>query len=488
MSEEQHQKLCKEQMGDALSAPSSTSSANSAPLSTTTGTRITTSVHDMRNQEFVTRLMAATPPYLYSAPMGPNNYFFSDMLRSLVAARNQKNARNLQLQQTAALTKRCKKRTWSQYRTYFKENDVLTEKSEICPTNPAKIATAVTNEKPLELTTYKPYISNSINKMSEIDLDSKEPKSSQLYTNGTATENNKGNASTNVIDDGAADNLIRDTPPAASLPPHDLVLPPPPPVWYPSLYTPYGIDPLHFFIDLRVPAHGCDRKKENKSPPLTSSERCTNSLTNDNSISAVNGRASPKPTALLFNKHGLGSAFSVPQPRSLDLKTVTNSATNNTESINLDLSKPSGTHALNKSIKFENYAKYYDFGETKENRQCASKGNANYMLQHLPRLYTQFATRDLIAQNNSSAHSNENPELQGKSDADCDIDSDEPNSVDNYTEKDDDCYMTSDNIGSNKKNNNQERDIDVEYIDTVKYHRNADNSGHCNNPVQKSIA
>lgn len=33
------------------------------------------------------------------------------------------------------------------------------------------------------------------------------------------------------------------------------MLPPAPPLWYPLLYPPhppYGIDPLHFFIDLRV--------------------------------------------------------------------------------------------------------------------------------------------------------------------------------------------------------------------------------------------
>lgn len=46
------------------------------------------------------------------------------------------------------------------------------------------------------------------------------------------------------------------------MPPSNLILPPPPPMWYPPLYNPqFGVDPLNFFIDLRVSGHIYDRKR-----------------------------------------------------------------------------------------------------------------------------------------------------------------------------------------------------------------------------------
>lgn len=48
----------------------------------------------------------------------------------------------------------------------------------------------------------------------------------------------------------------------ADVPPSNLILPPPPPMWYPPLYNPqFGVDPLNFFIDLRVSGHIYDRKR-----------------------------------------------------------------------------------------------------------------------------------------------------------------------------------------------------------------------------------
>lgn len=48
----------------------------------------------------------------------------------------------------------------------------------------------------------------------------------------------------------------------ATGPPSNLILPPPPPMWYPPLYNPqFGVDPLNFFIDLRVSGHIYDRKR-----------------------------------------------------------------------------------------------------------------------------------------------------------------------------------------------------------------------------------
>nr|XP_018898089.1 PREDICTED: uncharacterized protein LOC109031180 [Bemisia tabaci] len=42
---------------------------------------------DCRSGDLVSRLLAATPPYLYNIPVGPQNFFFSEMLRGFVHAR-----------------------------------------------------------------------------------------------------------------------------------------------------------------------------------------------------------------------------------------------------------------------------------------------------------------------------------------------------------------------------------------------------------------
>ncbi|KNC29038.1 hypothetical protein FF38_09479 [Lucilia cuprina] len=433
-------------------------------------------IHEMRNQDFVSRLMAATPPYLYSAPLGPNNFFFSDMLRSLVAARNQENVRNLQLQHSAALARRPRKRTWSQQRSYFKENETLLEKSQQQQLQP-QLPQLNAAEKPLELTTHKPYLQHLANKYRKLETEANKESTDvkQLIANTKTSERDADNANNNTNTSlgggGTVDTNLQNTPPAASLPPQDLVLPPPPPVWYPPLYPPYGIDPLHFFIDLRVSGHIYDRKKENISP-LASAENTTTANEATNSPPASH-------TITLPNKHRHGSAFTVPTPRCNDLKTIsslqhTPSVTPTSDAINLS-SSASTASAVN---KFENYAKYYDFGESKENQPNIAKCNANYMLQHLPRLYSQFAARDLIAQaqNESLNHhlNNDVLETDNKSDNDCEAESDERHSVANSDDNDLD------------ESSNRERDIDVEIIDSIKY-RTDGNSSRCTSPDDTSI-
>ncbi|XP_046803309.1 probable basic-leucine zipper transcription factor R [Lucilia cuprina] len=434
-------------------------------------------IHEMRNQDFVSRLMAATPPYLYSAPLGPNNFFFSDMLRSLVAARNQENVRNLQLQHSAALARRPRKRTWSQQRSYFKENETLLEKSQQQQLQP-QLPQLNAAEKPLELTTHKPYLQHLANKYRKLETEANKESTDvkQLIANTKTSERDADNANNNTntsLGGGTVDTNLQNTPPAASLPPQDLVLPPPPPVWYPPLYPPYGIDPLHFFIDLRVSGHIYDRKKENISP-LASAENTTTANEATNSPPASH-------TITLPNKHRHGSAFTVPTPRCNDLKTIsslqhTPSVTPTSDAINLSSSASAVTaSAVN---KFENYAKYYDFGESKENQPNIAKCNANYMLQHLPRLYSQFAARDLIAQaqNESLNHhlNNDVLETDNKSDNDCEAESDERHSVANSDDNDLD------------ESSNRERDIDVEIIDSIKY-RTDGNSSRCTSPDDTSI-
>ncbi|CAH0553835.1 unnamed protein product [Brassicogethes aeneus] len=99
--------------------------------------------------------------------------------------------------------------------------------------------------------------------------------------------------------------------------PSNLVLPPPPPMWYPPLYPapPYGIDPLHFFIDLRVSGHIYDRKNQNKDPPST----IVSPLVKDKSPSVSPFKLEEPPNKLskdFFKQSRHSSAFSVPIPSS----------------------------------------------------------------------------------------------------------------------------------------------------------------------------
>ncbi|XP_037940494.1 uncharacterized protein LOC119673301 [Teleopsis dalmanni] len=402
-----------------------------------------TNINDLRNQDYVSRLMAATPPYLYSAPIGPNNYFFSDMLRTLVQARNNENARNLQMQQSV-LSRRPRKRSWSQHRLPYYEQLRDRKETEEKHNNLKSHGARVNSEKPLELTNKSYFqLQNKCWKLDETvkDVDVKLP----ITTSSSETlelEENGSNPTTESANSGS--NAIDNVPSAASLPPQDLVLPPPPPVWYPPLYSPYGIDPLHFFIDLRVSGHIYDRKKENVSP-LTSTEN--SSPNNENGVESN--------VVALPNKQRHGSAFTVPVPRSNDIKSTVLPS----DAINL-------VTTSNVANKFENYVKYYDLGETKENHPV-TKSSTSYMLQHLPRLY-QFAARDLIAAEQNTGCTFD---IDNKSDADCDADSDGRNSVENCNE----------NV------NNRERDIDVEIIDTIKYRTDV-NSSRCTSPDGSTVA
>uniref|UniRef100_A0A1A9UGF2 Uncharacterized protein n=1 Tax=Glossina austeni TaxID=7395 RepID=A0A1A9UGF2_GLOAU len=473
--QQQQQQQQQKQQQQQYKSPRNVNSSSNATISTSRKSNI----YEMRNHDYVSRLVAATPPYLYSAPMGPNN-FFSDMLRSLVAARNQENVRNLQLQQTAALVRRPRKRSWSQHRSFFRENDVkISEKPNTQLKNVSMESN--TNERPLELTTNKPYLQQLANKNRKIEQGSNSKDQNSCKPSLALTKNNENDhiiesTELSIAEGGAVDTLIQSTPTAASLLSQDLVLPPPPPIWYPSLYAPYGVDPLHFFIDLRVSGHIYDRKKENVSP-FTNADNGCNSVRSDETSnpSSINQGNS------LSNKHRHGSAFTVPTPRSFDSKTIEclPSRTQCSDAINL-----SSSIAAEVTNKFQSYAKYYDFGESKENQPNISKCNANYMLQQLPRLYGQFAARDFFADSqndiaaqtctaadNSNSHDNDN-----KSEADCDADSDCRTSVENGNDNDGD-------VGSNC---NRERDIDVEIVDSIKYRTDGDSS-RCSSPDEMAV-
>lgn len=45
---------------------------------------------DVRNGDLVSLLLAATPPYLYNIPLVPQTFFFSEMLKSFVQAKTER--------------------------------------------------------------------------------------------------------------------------------------------------------------------------------------------------------------------------------------------------------------------------------------------------------------------------------------------------------------------------------------------------------------
>lgn len=114
-------------------------------------------------------------------------------------------------------------------------------------------------------------------------------------------------------------------------PQHDnssnLVLPPPPPIWYPPIYPtpPYGIDPLHFFIDLRVSGQIYDKHSNNQVKEGSSS---ISSVGNSTTISSP-PKEPPGKTEIeqknikiegnigdIFSQKRHCSAFSVPNSSS----------------------------------------------------------------------------------------------------------------------------------------------------------------------------
>lgn len=325
-----------------------------------------TNPNDIRNADLVSRFLAATPPYLYSPPVGPHNYFFSEMLRSLVQTKaNEQNARNL-----SHFARRPRKRTWS--RCMFDSSQTVNSLKEL---KENAIVEKPTLEKPLELT----------NKLSaaHFPISSLPAKIPKDFTLECGLRNGDGEKKeSNTVVESASE------PSTASLPPSDLVLPPPPPMWYPPLYPPYGIDPLHFFIDLRVSAAGhiYDRKKENVSPAANNEN---NNTPVSNSPTKMDNDSIGKP------RHG--SAFSVPPRR--DKSPL---------ALNLSSSSCPSLADKNALIDYRN-ALFLDA----EKDMIKNPKNTNYVLQNLPRIYTT-----MTPQNNDDRNSLISEDSDSKSESD----------------------------------------------------------------------
>lgn len=342
-------------------------------------------LQELRNSDLVSRYLAATPPYLYSAPVGPHNFFFSEMLRSLVQARNnnEQSVRNQANQIPATLTgRRPRKRAWSNQRPIYEASRDQNEMEKPTTEKPLEL----TNKSNFPLAKYQKCESpkvltpeNSIrnsNKMDQQDVKTLIPTveyPSNIDINNTSNRANNHSAE-----------------PVST--PSELVLPPPPPMWYPPLYPPYGIDPLHFFIDLRVSGHIYDRKKENISP--------TNLVADNNNIlPSIDGEP--------IHKHRHGSAFSVPKPRR-DKSPL---------ALNLSAASP----------------KKSEFNHTFEHCAGESVKNTNYVLQNLPRIYTHLAGHGGEEKNSMNSE-----ETDCKSDCDVqDVDCRDDRSDDNDDEMDD---------------------------------------------------
>lgn len=384
------------------------------------------SVHDIRNSDLVSRLLAATPPYLYSAPVGPPNFFFSDMLRSLVQSKHAEqasrtaNAANAAMsshlhQSTTGITaghplqpgsapvagRRPRKRTWTQARTspmigvHHPSGGLFDLGPKVLNTNNNNNNLVMPpHEKPLELTNKcgsPPLKYDLSEKMMRSALHgAKSPSSADVkpasHGFGDLTVNNNNNnesANTSVETPHALTS-------ASSSSSADLVLPPPPPMWYPPLYPPYGIDPLHFFIDLRVSGHIYDRKKENTSPNAGAAAppdpQSMSSLMPPGDAAGDASHAATKPR--------FGSAFSVPQSRrdkspSARALNLTASPDNSSKQHLMAAAPPSSLYTTTHHTTYDHTL----MDAALKNAAAAAKNNTtNYVLQNLPRIYTDLTS------------------------------------------------------------------------------------------------
>ncbi|CAB3244053.1 unnamed protein product [Arctia plantaginis] len=205
-----------------------------------------THVRDLRNTELVSRLLAATPPYLYSAlPLQPHAFFFSEMLRSFVNARHGCRPPHYQ--------RRIKRRSHK----YFAENDNDLRREWPKPEEEKK-EPEMRPEVPLELTVEK---HSRVRETSPPTLSPKTEPAKPSDSPGPPSRQSS------FVDVGTEE-IPKPSPcvgrntEATTVPQSNLILPPPPPMWYPPLYNPqFGVDPLNFFIDLRVSGHIYDRKR-----------------------------------------------------------------------------------------------------------------------------------------------------------------------------------------------------------------------------------
>lgn len=248
---------------------------------------------EFRNTDLVSRLLAATPPYLYNMSLLPNTYFFSEMLRSIVQAKAERNAQTLH-----PPMRRSRKRNWTTSRTE----------------TVSKASTEVKSEEKPDVSS--DWMLKSNKKLGDNPLELTKSKAESLESN---YQQNKIEQFTNKTDSILSEfgfpHLTPTFPQETN--PQNLVLPPPPPMWYPPLYptAPYGIDPLHFFIDLRVSGHIYDKKNQKDNNNVSPTESFSGTTSRDKphtEISPIKNENVTIQNSFRQTRHC--SAFSVPSP------------------------------------------------------------------------------------------------------------------------------------------------------------------------------
>ncbi|KAB0802303.1 hypothetical protein PPYR_04489 [Photinus pyralis] len=275
---------------------------------------------DFRNTDLVSRLLAATPPYLYNMPLIPHSFFFSEMLRSLVQAKNESASRNPSAPHMHH--RRPRKRSWTQVNSdyYMHKDPTKTEKIDMPPpaswiSKPDVSEPPYTNkieDIPLELTTDKLTVSSS--SVPKTLHEDGQPDNKFIYR--SPVENSLSNSNQTDLKAKNAQYPFPHNPHLQNS--SEVVLPPPPPMWYPALYpTPYGIDPLHFFIDLRVSGHIYDRKnqRESSTSPETTTSTISPNLNNCTQDTNISEALYTEPIPDPFRQSRHTSAFSVPSSR-----------------------------------------------------------------------------------------------------------------------------------------------------------------------------
>ncbi|VEN43887.1 unnamed protein product [Callosobruchus maculatus] len=302
---------------------------------------------EFRNTDLVSRLLAATPPYLYNMSLLPNTYFFSEMLRSLVQAKAERNAAH-----SAAhpQVRRARKRHWGITPSYHQKSTLIEPPSETKPADPDE------------------WMLKSNKKIQE--------ENSDANTSNTARSEKLKTFDQSVCSTGYQQSKIEGRLPEHQLvssamqhhqshndaTPQNLVLPPAPPIWYPPLYppSPYGIDPLHFFIDLRVSGHIYDRKNGEQKEAVVN-ETVTKREDNLDDIKQERDSLSG-----IFRQSRHSSAFSVPVP-----------SRKSQEAINLSEKETKPTKFDVKSMGFD---------------KSSNKTSTNYVMSNITSIYKGINT------------------------------------------------------------------------------------------------
>lgn len=294
-------------------------------------------IQDYHNQELVSKLIAATPSYLYAPPSGPHTFFFSELLRSLVQKRKIEEMNPIKAKQFMK-----KVRKPNVYPNPV-ENDWKRQRTN-SPIPPKPKTPEVPREE----------IHLDLNR--NFSNENEDPK-----PNSPDPENFRESSEPpiNVDKDD-------DPPPTAPATPTTIpsTLPPPILPWYQPGMPFY--DPLHFFIDLRVSGHIYDRKKDYLHQALKSNNILLDSNTWNPSI---------------IGKNRVGSAFKVPNSiQDSNNYNAINLVTNN----NGNQQSPHMTHPEKSPLNFD----YYDSKENKDNLP-----NPNYVMQNLPNIYKKLYTK-----------------------------------------------------------------------------------------------